>query len=311
MSLVLFLIGIALLYGGAEGLVRGSVVLARRLGLTPLVIGLTVVAFGTSMPEAVVSVGAAFAGAAPIAAGNVIGSNIANIALILGLSAFFCPLAVHIRVIRVDLPVLLVVSMAGAVMLLDQTVGRFEGGLLLTGLIVYTVWSVRSARRETTAAQEVFAESIPEGKPSLLASAFLILGGLALLVIGARLLLTGAVSMAQSLGISDAVIGLTIVAVGTSLPELATSVVAALKRQGDIAVGNIVGSNLFNLLGILGASALARPLVGSGMTALDLGLMVGLAILLLPLARSGWRINRWEGAFLVCVYTIYVIYLLN
>lgn len=302
--------GILLLYLGAEGLVRGSASLARRLKLTPLVIGLTVVAFGTSMPEMVVSVGAALSDAAPIAAGNVVGSNIANIALILGASAVLCPLAVNVRIIRVDLPLLVLMSLIMAAFLLDQTVGRVEGGLLVTGLVLYTVFSLKAARRESGAAQAVFEGAIPKETRSIAGSSAMLVGGLVLLVIGARLLVTASVAIAQTFGLSEAVIGLSIVAVGTSLPELATSILAALKKEGDIAVGNIVGSNIFNILGILGVSSLARPLVGTGMSRLDVGLMIVLAILLLPLARSGWRINRWEGVVLLLAYVAYVSYLL-
>lgn len=310
LNILILLGGITLLYAGAEGLVRGSSSLARRLKLTPLVIGLTVVAFGTSMPEMVVSVGAALSGTAPIAAGNVVGSNIANIALILGASAVLCPLAVNVTIVRLDLPLLVVVSFAMAGIVLDQTVGRLEGGLLVIGLIAYTSFSIRAARKEVHAAQTMFGSFIPAENRSLFGSAALLAGGLALLVIGARLLVTGAVAIAQMWGLSEAVIGLTIVAVGTSLPELATSIMAALKKEVDIAVGNIVGSNLFNLLGILGVSSLARPLMGTGMGRVDLGLMIALAVLLLPLARSGWKVTRWEGILLLFIYLGYVTYLL-
>lgn len=309
---VAFLLGgIVLLYLGAEGLVRGSSSLARRLHLTPLVIGLTVVALGTSMPEMVVSVGAALSGVAPIAAGNVVGSNIANIALILGASAILCPLAVNIRILRVDLPLLVGLSLLMAVLLADQAVGRAAGALLLAGLIAYIVFSLRAARKETAAAQEAFKEAIPSGRPSIAVSVAFVAGGLLLLALGARFLVTASVAIAQAFGLSEAVIGLTIVAIGTSLPELATSLLAALKKEADIAVGNIVGSNIFNILGILGLSSLARPLVNTGMSAVDLGLMIVLAILLLPLARSGWRVNQWEGAVLLATYIGYVLYLLR
>lgn len=310
LDIIFLLGGIVLLYFGAEGLVGGSVSLAQRLKLTPLVIGLTVVALGTSMPELVVSVGAALSGSAPIAAGNVVGSNIANIALILGASAIICPLAVHLRIVRLDLPLLVIVSFGMAVIIYDQTVGRLEGAILVAGLIGYTWFSLRAARKET-AANDVFAEIIPKTMRSIPASLGLVVGGLLLLVIGARLLVTGAVAIAQSFGLSEAVIGLTIVAAGTSLPELATSLIAALKKEADIAVGNIVGSNMFNILGILGIASLVRPLENTGMSTLDLGLMIALAIVLLPLARTGWRINRWEGAFFLVTYLAYVGYLLR
>lgn len=309
---ILFLIaGIVLLYFGAEGLVSGSSSLARRLSLTPLVIGLTVVAFGTSMPELVVSVGAALSGSGGIATGNVVGSNIANIALILGGSAILCPLAVNVRILRVDLPLLVLISFAICFVLLDQAVGRVEGGLLVTGLIAYTTFILRAARKEAAAGEDLFAGAVATAERSLPTSIGLLTGGLVLLVVGARLLVVGAVGLAEAFGLSEAVIGLTIVAVGTSLPELATSILAALKKEGDIAIGNIVGSNIFNILGILGISSLVRPLEGTGMKPLDLGLMIALAILLLPLSRSGWRVNRWEGLFLLFSYSAYVIFLLR
>ncbi|MFW6093787.1 MAG: calcium/sodium antiporter [Pseudomonadota bacterium] len=300
--------GMVLLYFGAEGLVRGSVSLARHFKLTPLAIGLTVVAFGTSMPELVVSVGGALSGAAAIAAGNVVGSNVANIALILGLSALLHPLTVNARVVRVEVPVMVSVTLAGIVLLRDQMLGRVEGALLITGLLVYTVWILRAARRQT--AGTVHAEVLPSEMGTQRSLAFVI-GGLTLLVAGARLLVSGGVSLAEALGVSEAVIGLTIVAVGTSLPELATSVLAAARREGDIAVGNIVGSNIFNLLGILGAASLARPLDGTGMSAVDLGVMLALGLLLLPLARTGWRLGRVEGGLLFAGYAGYLVYLLS
>jgi len=307
MNLVSVLVGVAVLYLGAEGLVRGSASLARGLRLTPLAIGLTVVAFGTSMPELVVSVGAALTGAAAIAAGNVVGSNIANIALILGLSAILCPLAVNVRIVRVDVPLMALASVIITVMLMDQGLGRLEGILLAAGLIAFTVASLRAARKETAGVELV--GPLPDTLPVTPSIGFVI-GGLVLLVVGARLLVTGAVAIAETTGVSEAVIGLTIVAVGTSLPELATSVLAALKREGDIAVGNIVGSNIFNIFGILGTAALVRPLQNTGMSAVDLGLMIMLAVLLLPLARSGWKLNRWEGGLLLIIYAGYVLYLL-
>ncbi len=311
LNTVFLLAGIILLYAGAEGLVRGSASLALRLKLTPLVIGLTVVAFGTSMPEMVVSISAALSGTGAIAAGNVVGSNIANIGLILGISALICPLAVHVRIIRIDIPLLVLFSFILTAMLYNNVVGRIEGGILFAGLIAYTAFSVQSARKEVAEAQKVFEDVIPPKPQPIPLSLTLVVGGLVLLVVGAQLLVTGAVSIAKNFGLSDAVIGLTIVAAGTSLPELATSALAALKKEGDIAVGNIVGSCVFNILGIIGVTALVRPLENTGMSAIDLTLMILLAICLLPLARSGWRINRWEGAFLLVTYVAYIVYLLR
>jgi cation:H+ antiporter len=311
LSLLLILVGIVLLYGGAEGLVRGSSSLAARAGLTPLVIGLTVVAFGTSMPELVVSIGASLRGSGAIAAGNVVGSNIGNIALILGVAALIHPLRVQAQIIRIDMPVLLAVSAVLVLVLQDDAVGRLEGGLLVSGLIVYTVMSLRASRKESAAVNTKFAEAVPARSGSVGRDVLLLVGGLVLLVGGAQLLVTGAVDIAQSFGLSEAVIGLTIIAIGTSLPELATSVVAAFKGEGDIAVGNVVGSNIFNILGILGVASLVTPLDETGMRAVDLGLMIGLTVALLPLMRTGYRLSRWEGGALLAVYIGYTVFLLR
>lgn len=303
-------LGIVLLYFGAEALVRGSASVAARLGLTPLVIGLTVVAFGTSAPELVVSVGAALAEQGPVAVGNVVGSNIGNIGLILGLAAVIRPPTVQAQVIRFDVPLLMLVSLLLVFFLMNGSLARWEGGLLLAGLITYTVYSLRVARSENVAVQEEFAEGTPSRSGSTLKDVLLIAGGLLLLVIGARLLVTGATTIAESFGISEAVIALTVVAIGTSLPELATSVIAALKGEGDIAVGNVVGSNLFNVLGILGVASLVRPLAETGMQIVDLAVLLGMTALLLPLMRSGFRVNRGEGVFLMVLYGVYVGYLI-
>jgi len=301
--------GVVLLYGGAEGLVRGSASLARRLGLTPLVIGLTVVAFGTSTPELVVSLEAGLAGKGALAVGNAVGSNIANIGLILGVSALIRPVAVHAQVLRLDVPILLVVSLVLIGFLLDDRLGRVEGAVLLAGLLAYTAFSLIKARRESAEVAAEFGEGVPPASRSALLDAVLILGGLALLVVGARLLVSGAVDVARALGISEAVIGLTIVAVGTSLPELATSLVAALKEEGDIALGNVVGSNLFNILGILGTAALVAPLQPAGMSPVDLGVMFACALVLLPMMLTGRRISRGEGGLLLASYALYMLYL--
>ncbi len=310
LSLVFIAGGLLLLYLGAEGLIRGSVALALRLGLTPLVVGLTVVAFGTSSPELVVSLQAALSGNEAIAIGNVVGSNICNIALILGLSALIRPLKVHLQLLRMDVPLMIAASALLMLMLYDGGLGRPEGALLSVFLIGYTAFNVLNARRMQGAAPDVLAEAAsPPGGPAWRHGVFLF-GGLGVLAGGAHLLITGAVDLAQQLGLSDAVIGLTIVALGTSLPELATSVVAAARNEGDIAVGNVVGSNVFNVLFILGLSALVHPLHTGGVTMTDLGIMTAFALLMLPLMRTGFRLVRWEGALLLVLYVGYVAYLL-
>lgn len=303
--------GLVLLYVGAEGLVRGSASLAGRLGLTPLVIGLTVVAFGTSMPELAVSVEATLNGRSDIALGNVVGSNIGNIGLILAVAALIAPLKVQAKVLRVDTPLMMAVSALLLVMVLDGRLGRLEGTVLVTGVLLYVAFSLWSARRESANVHAEFAEGVPAPSGSTLRDVIFVVVGLAVLVFGARMLVQGAVTLAEAAGLSDAVIGLTIVAIGTSLPELAASVVAAVKGEGDIAIGNVLGSNLFNILGILGITSLIQPLDAGGVRPLDLWVMVGFAVLLAPLMRTGWRIERWEGAALLVLYVGYLTYLVT
>jgi cation:H+ antiporter len=300
-------IGLVLLFGGGEGLVRGAASLALRLGLTPLIVGLTVVAFGTSAPELVVGVQAALAGQGGIAVGNVIGSNVLNIGLILGITALICPLNVQLQILRVDAPVMIGVSLAGLLVLRDLTVTRPEGALLAVGLVAYVVLTVVLTRKMAAPAEveAEYAESIPPVRGSILRDLLFIGGGLVLLVAGSHFLVAGAVTIARSFGISEAVIGLTIVAAGTSMPELATCVVAAFKKQADLALGNIIGSNIFNILGILGVAALAKPIIAEGVKMTDLYVMIGFAAVLIPIMRSGFRFQRWEGAFVLVCYVVY------
>lgn len=308
-SILLIAAGVALLYGGAEGLVRGSVALAVRLGLTPLVIGLTVVAFGTSMPELVVSVGASLQGSGSIAVGNVVGSNIGNVALILGLCVLITPTNVRAQVVRVEVPFVVLVSVFVSMLLWDGSVGRLVGGVLILLLLAYLFYSVRKARKEPRSIEREYEEALPEVPGSLWLDVLLLVLGLAFLVAGARMMVSGAVAIAEAAGVSQAVIGLTIVAIGTSLPELATSAVAAVKGEGDIAVGNVVGSNLFNLLGILGLAALVRPIHDAHVGLVSLFVMTVLALALIPLMYSGGRLSRPEGALLMTSYAAYMIYL--
>ncbi len=309
--LLFLLLGLVLLFFGAEWLVRGSAALALRLGLTPLVAGLTVVAFGTSAPEMVVSVKAALDGQGAIAVGNVIGSNIFNIGLILGLTALIYPLKVHLQLLRIDAPIMVGVSLLVAWMLADLRIGRPEGALLVAGLIAYTgftVWFAMKTKPSDAVAAE-FAEAIPTPRGSVWRDLIFIVGGLALLVAGARFFVDGAVSLARNFGVSEAVIGLTIVAAGTSMPELAACVAAALKKQPDIAIGNIIGSNIFNILGILGVAALAQPMLGTGIKMADLYVAIAFAVALAPIMWSGFKLQRWEGGLLLAGYIAYVAYL--
>jgi cation:H+ antiporter len=300
--------GLVVLSGGADALVRGAASLARRVGLSPLVIGLTVVAIGTSLPELVVSLGAALRESGDVALGNVVGSNISNIALILGLSALFRPMKVQAQIIRIDAPILAGASALLIVMLLDGTLGRIDGAILVAGIVAYVVFSVRMAGEESDAVAEEFDEGLPEQQP-LWKEVLMLVLGLGGLIVGAHFLVEGAVVIAEALGVSQIVIGLTIVAVGTSLPELATSLAAARRGEGDIAVGNAVGSSIFNILGILGVTVLVHPLPTGGLSVVDGVVMVGLALAILPLMRSHFTLSRQEGAVLVSCYLAYVGYL--
>lgn len=304
--------GLIALYFGAEALVKGGAGLALRLGLTPLVIGLTVIAFGTSSPEMVVSLQASLSGNGPIAIGNIIGSNICNIALILGLCAMISPLTADAQVIRREVPIMIGASVVALLVLADGHVARWEGAILVTGLIVYTALTVRQARAETAAASAEFSQELGQRRPRGLGLSIVgVIGGLAILVFGSHFFVKGAVTLAESWGMSQIAIGLTIVAIGTSLPELATSLLASLKRQGDVAIGNVVGSNIFNVLGILGVAALVQPITAPELAWADLGVMMLVALALLPVVRTGGRISRWEGAGLLIVYIGYTIWLLR
>jgi cation:H+ antiporter len=309
-SALWLVVGGVLLYFGAEVLIRGAVALAFRAGMTPLVVGLTVVAAGTSTPEMVVSVLSALRGQGAIAIGNVVGSNVCNILLIAGTAALIRPMVVQHTVVRREIPVMIGASvLAGALLWWHQGLVRAEAMLLVLLLVATTFWSIRAARTEGLAAPTEVAEAGPQRSVGV--SLLLLVAGLALLVVGADRFVTGAVDLARTFGLSEAVIGLTVVAIGTSLPELATSVVAALKGESDIALGNVVGSNIFNVLGILGVTGLVRPLPLPPGAGLDLLVMIAVALLVLPLARSGLRLHRWEGAVLLGLYGVYVGWLLG
>lgn len=316
--LILFVCGFILLVYGAELLVRGASALARTFGISPLVVGLTVVAFGTSSPELGVSIMSAFSGQADIALGNVVGSNIANVLLILGLSALAAPLIVSRQLIRIEVPLMIGVSLLAWGLALDGMIGRLDGLLLFAGVATYTVWAIRRSRRETSAKVDEFAEEFGHtvkdgpGKPSLLRQGLLVLAGLALLGIGSRWLVSGAVYLAKYFGVSDLLIGLTIVSVGTSLPELATSVMASLRGHRDIAVGNIVGSNLFNILAVLGLTAVVAPAgipVAVQAINFDFPVMVAVMFACLPIFFTRHLIARWEGALFFAYYLAYTLYL--
>ncbi len=302
-------ISMALLYLGGEALIRGAAALAARLGVSRLAIGLTVVAFGTSAPELIVSVDAALSGATDISVGNVVGSNIANIALILGVAVLLAPAVVQAKIVRVDAPLMLLVSLALVAVLANGRASRLEGSLLMLGLAAYVVFTFWEGRRESEPVKTEFASVAPTKQRGLLVSVLLALGGLTLLVLGGDLLVSAAVQIGRVLGVGEALIGLTIVAVGTSLPELATSVIASLRGNGDIAVGNVVGSNIFNILGILGITAVLHPLQPRGITWFDLGAMVALAAVLTILLLVRRRLARTEGFLLMASFVFYTAWL--
>lgn len=305
-SLLGLVAGVALLYVGGEALVGGAARLALRTGLPPLAVGLTVVAFGTSSPELAVSVQAAIGGLGDVALGNVVGSNICNIALILGVAALIRPLAVHAQVIRLDVPIMIAVSALLWLMLADGTLSRPEGALLFAGIVAYTWMNLRQARREPSVDVDLGPGTQPGG--SLGRDVAWIVAGLALLIGGGRVFVGSAITLAEAAGLSQAFVALTVVALGTSLPELTTSVVAALRGEEDIAVGNIIGSNVFNILGILGASSLVSPLVAAGVSHADLAVMMAVAVVVMPMLFTGARLTRAEGALLVAGYVAFVVW---
>jgi cation:H+ antiporter len=308
--------GIAILIGGAELLVRGASSLAARTGISSIVIGLTVVAFGTSAPELAVSLQSAFDDKADLAIGNVVGSNIANVLLVLGLSAAVGGgLVVAQRIVRIDVPLMVAASAATWLMALDGQLSTFDGVILVAALVVYTTWTVVVARRPDPAAQAEYDEGldIDEARRSpLLVDVGLVVAGLVGLVLGARWLVSGASDIASDLGVSDLVIGLTVVAVGTSMPEIATSVLAAIRGERDLAVGNAVGSNLFNLTSVLGLSAIISPsglAVSDGAQSFDIPVMTAVAVACLPVFFNGFALKRWEGSVFIGYYVVYVVYL--
>ncbi|MEY4400557.1 MAG: hypothetical protein RL072_422 [Actinomycetota bacterium] len=318
MTYVWLVVGVVALVFGAEWLVRGASSVAAKLGVAPIVIGLTVVAFGTSAPEMAVSISGAISGNADVALGNVVGSNTFNILFILGLSAAISGLSIEQRLLKFDIPVLIVISGFVYLLILNDVVSRLEGALLFVGIIVYTVWLLRGARKGEAPAVEAEYESMAEsaeGSSVTRPLAFqvgLVIVGLGLLVLGSQLLVNSATQIAESLGVSDLVIGLTIVAAGTSLPELATSVLAAMRGQRDIAVGNVVGSNIFNLLAVLGASAAVSTngvSVNPEVIRLDFPVMLAATFVLLPICWNGFVVKKWEGALLAFFYVAYVAYL--
>jgi cation:H+ antiporter len=316
-SILLFLLlGLASLVLGGELLVRAASRLAVLFGLSPLVIGLTVVAWGTSAPELAVSLKAGFAGRPDLAVGNVVGSNIANVLLILGICAVIAPLVVQARIVRREAPIGIVAALAVFAMAADGRIGRIDGLLLVVAMLAYSVYSVIESRRETRAVRNEYAEAYgpepPRGAGGLARELATLAAGFVALILGARWLVDSAVSVAQALGVNEVVIGLTVVAVGTSLPELAASVVASVRGERDIAIGNAIGSNLYNLLAILGIASLVTPdglLVAPGLLRFDLPVMLAVAAACLPVFFVDYRLARWEGWLFLSYYAAYLVYL--
>jgi len=313
-TLIPFTIGLFALIAGARALVRGASKLALSFGVSPLVIGLTIVAMGTSAPEVAVSVGAALDGRTDLAVGNVVGSNTFNVLFILGLSALIAPLVVNAQLIRQEVPIMIGASLLLILLAADGRLGMLESVVLLALLLAYTVFLIVQSRRETAATRDEYAQALPPDRAwdrHWSVQVLLVLAGLALLVFGAKWLVDAAVAFARAAGVSELVIALTIVAAGTSMPEVATSVTAALKGERDIAVGNVVGSNVFNILGCLGVSGL----VGGGLPvpaaalAFDLWVMLAAAFACLPVFLTGREIARWEGGLFIGYYFAYTAFL--
>jgi cation:H+ antiporter len=304
MDILLTLGGLLLLVFGAEIMVRGAVELALRARISPLVVGLTVVSMGTSAPELLVSLLAAMKGSSTIAIGNVVGSNIANISMVLGACILIYPIEVDRDAYRIHWPVMMLVTLLFTAMLWNDDIAFGEGALLVLLLLVYVIWMIRASRK---AADQPGTHPVKVTTP-LWRSLVFVLAGIAGLAFGADLFVEGAVGIARTLGVSEQLIGVTIVAVGTSMPELVTSLLAALRKQSDISIGNLVGSNIFNLLGIIGISAMVLPIsVDHTAFLMDLAAMAVIALLLYPLMRMGNKLGRWQGALLLIAYTAYVV----
>lgn len=303
--------GFGLLFLGGEALVRGAAALGLRLGLAPVVTGLTIVAFGTSAPELAVSLRAALNQVEGLSLGNVVGSNICNIALVLGLIAVIRPPRIESRIVKQDVPVMIACSLALVVFLLDGQVSRTEGLVMVTGLIAYVLLTLRRARVSPAGIDREFVEALPAPAASVWRALILMGAGLALVIAGGELFVRGAAGVAVAAGVPPAIVGLTIVAVGTSLPEIATSMVASLRGYGDMAAGNLVGSNIFNILGILGLTATVTPVSRGAVSFTDLLLMVAVGLVVVPFMVSRSRVGPWEGSALLLIYAGYLAWLVK
>ena len=317
-TILMLIAGLVLLVAGAEVLVKGASRIAFMFGLSPLLIGLTIVAYGTSSPELMVSIQSSLAGQPDIAVGNVVGSNIFNILLILGISALITPLVVAQQLIRLDVPILIGISCLTLMFGLDGRISRVDGGIFVTGAILYTLFLMIQSRKEkntdvTDEYEREYGDSSVRSTKQILINAGLIFAGLILLVLGSKFLVDSAIAIARSFGVSELVIGLTLVSAGTSLPELATSVVASMRGERDIAVGNVIGSNIFNILAVLGGAALLSPeglSVSQDAIRFDIPVMIAVAVICLPIFITGQLIARWEGLLFLSYYVAYTGYLI-
>ncbi|MEM1283587.1 MAG: calcium/sodium antiporter, partial [Chlamydiota bacterium] len=298
LNLVFMGLGVALLYYGAESLIKGSASFALRMGLPPLVVGLTVVGYGTGMPELIVSVDASLMQRGEIAIGNVIGSNICNIGLIMGLSAMIRPLAVKRQLVRYDVPIMIAISILFPIMLINGYLSSWKGALFLLSLFIYTGWAIHFCKTHDHGENVEVEDEVPNLNKNAWVDWMFIIAGFAGMWLGARLFVTGTVAVAKVFGVSDAVIGLSVVAFGTSLPELATSMIAIMRNQRDLAVGNLIGSNIFNILAIVGVTGLIHPFVIQGINWIDYGVMILFAVAVLPIMITDFAVKRWEGALL-------------
>lgn len=313
MTILFFVTGIVFLITGAEILVRGASRIATVIGISPLVIGLTVVAFGTSSPELAVSIKSTLSEQANIGLGNVIGSNIFNVLFILGLSALIIPLQASKQLIRLDVPLMIGLSILVLLFSLDQNLGRTDGLILVLGLVVYFGYLFYQGKSDAPSQETAEKSASSEGEQNWIKNIGFIIGGLILLIVGSRWLVDSAISLAQYLGVSELIIGLTIVAVGTSLPEVVTSIIAAFRGERDIAVGNIVGSNILNIMAVLGVTSLISPTgieVSNAVLSFDLPVMIAVAFACLPIFFTGGIISRWEGGLLLSYYVVYTLYLI-
>ncbi|MDO9254317.1 MAG: calcium/sodium antiporter [Bacteroidales bacterium] len=310
LPIVFILISLILLYFGSSWLVKGSSSLALKAGISPFITGLTIVAFGASSPELFVSVNATISGHGNIAIGNVIGSNLFNICIILGIAALITPLKIKMQLLKIDILILILTTVAFMILFADRQISRFEGGILLLGLILYTIFKILFALKEKNAEVQIeFGKSLPAQGIKWYYSASLILLGIGVLIAGSQLLVNGALTIARFWGVGETIISLTFIAAGTSIPLLASTIIASIKKENDIAIGTIIGSGIFNILGVIGVSSIINPLSAIAISNIDLYVMTGVTLLLLQFYRTQYILKRDDGIFMIGMYLIYLYYL--